>query len=607
MKNSDLPVDYVSDLEPHNQVVWLATMGGGLVKLNSGVLTVYNSLNSGLPNNYINCLSVENNGIVYMGPSNSDLVWYNGAWGSLPAGPYNHNVTAVTIDKQNYMWVTNIEYLTVYNLNNPNEIGYFQLPELNTINTISIDSANNEWLGSRDKGIFMLQDSTDWFVYNKDNSGLPGNDVRAILTDNEIEWIGTLDGGLVKFDGTDWEAINTNTSAPFLSSVNSLFTDDNGNEWIGFWGDGIWKYDNNIWTNFNSGNSALSDNYVMSVIQDNSGNYWIGTYGGGLNKYDGSEWTNYNTSNSGLSDSDIISVKNDSQGNLWIATWGGGLNKFDGTNWTIYNSSNSDLTDDYIFSMFVDNSDNIWIGTFGSGLFKFNEVNWQVFNKGNSAIPSDFISAIEQDRDNNIWLGTWADGIAKFNNNSFTTFNSNNTSFPIDNINCIIADDSNYIDAGTRNSGLIRFAANDTLGESWKLYNKYNSGMIDNEVKALEKDSEGKIWIGFEEGIAVFNSAGVLSVKNQETSSLSNFHLFQNYPNPFNPTTTINYQLPQTGYVTLKVYDMLGREVTTLVNEEKYKGSYSVNFDASKLASGVYIYRIKIKDYMSSKKMLFLK
>ncbi len=85
------------------------------------------------------------------------------------------------------------------------------------------------------------------------------------------------------------------------------------------------------------------------------------------------------------------------------------------------------------------------------------------------------------------------------------------------------------------------------------------------------------------------------------------YALEQNYPNPFNPSTTIRYQLPQDGFVTLKIYDILGREVTTLVNEEKTKGRYEVNFNASSLASGVYLYRIKVNDYVAVKKMLMLK
>ena len=94
---------------------------------------------------------------------------------------------------------------------------------------------------------------------------------------------------------------------------------------------------------------------------------------------------------------------------------------------------------------------------------------------------------------------------------------------------------------------------------------------------------------------------------NNGVEKITTYDLSQNFPNPFNPTTIINYQLPQTGHVTLKVYDILGKEVATLINEQKNQGRYSVNFNASNLASGVYIYRIKVNDYVSSKKMLMIK
>ncbi len=87
----------------------------------------------------------------------------------------------------------------------------------------------------------------------------------------------------------------------------------------------------------------------------------------------------------------------------------------------------------------------------------------------------------------------------------------------------------------------------------------------------------------------------------------TDYALRQNNPNPFNPTTTINYQLPENGFVTIKVYDMLGKEVTTLVNENKSAGYHKVNFDASKLTSGVYVYTINVNNFIQSKKMLLMK
>jgi hypothetical protein len=85
------------------------------------------------------------------------------------------------------------------------------------------------------------------------------------------------------------------------------------------------------------------------------------------------------------------------------------------------------------------------------------------------------------------------------------------------------------------------------------------------------------------------------------------FYLSQNYPNPFNPSTKIDYSVPQASKVSLKVYDMLGREVASLVDEYKEIGTYTVTFDASNLAGGIYLYVISAGDFMQSKKMTYLK
>lgn len=85
------------------------------------------------------------------------------------------------------------------------------------------------------------------------------------------------------------------------------------------------------------------------------------------------------------------------------------------------------------------------------------------------------------------------------------------------------------------------------------------------------------------------------------------YNLAQNYPNPFNPTTTIQYSVPQRSNVALKVYDVLGNEIAVLVNEEKERGVYSVNFDATQLASGIYFYRLKAGSFVETKKMILLR
>lgn len=94
---------------------------------------------------------------------------------------------------------------------------------------------------------------------------------------------------------------------------------------------------------------------------------------------------------------------------------------------------------------------------------------------------------------------------------------------------------------------------------------------------------------------------------NNVIETVDNYALEQNSPNPFNPSTIISYQLLNDGFVSLKVYDMLGREVKTLVNDIKTKGRYSVKFDAANLASGIYIYQLKANGFSSIKKMILTK
>jgi hypothetical protein len=99
----------------------------------------------------------------------------------------------------------------------------------------------------------------------------------------------------------------------------------------------------------------------------------------------------------------------------------------------------------------------------------------------------------------------------------------------------------------------------------------------------------------------------VLNVASEDEALPGSFFLRQNYPNPFNPTTSIQYSVPNTGYVTLEVFDLLGRVVSTLVDDFENAGEHAIEFDAAHLPSGLYLYRLTAGDEVSTKKMMFLK
>jgi hypothetical protein len=142
-------------------------------------------------------------------------------------------------------------------------------------------------------------------------------------------------------------------------------------------------------------------------------------------------------------------------------------------------------------------------------------------------------------------------------------------------------------------------------GSTW---DNVSSGMTDTVVTSLTI-AEGYLFAA--------TSSGVWRRPLSELTSVDfgvsgwpiprGFFLAQNYPNPFNPSTTIRYELPKSGIVRLGVYDILGREVSLLVNEMKEAGSYRVEFDGSGLSSGVYFYRLTASDFVQTRKLLLVR
>ena len=174
-------------------------------------------------------------------------------------------------------------------------------------------------------------------------------------------------------------------------------------------------------------------------------------------------------------------------------------------------------------------------------------------------------------------------------------------------------DDS--IRVGMRISRELYIDGNDTLERAvFKYGQKYDGGFWDLGCPpSFISYTQGVGYMGGDEddGLTGYIINGVkfgtiTSFKDNEKENLR-FVLNQNYPNPFNPNTTIKYSIPKAGIVSLKVFDVLGKEVAELVNETKSAGSYSVNFNAVNLPSGVYFYCLRAGSFSETRKLLLLK
>ncbi|MCU0415490.1 MAG: T9SS type A sorting domain-containing protein [Ignavibacteriaceae bacterium] len=153
------------------------------------------------------------------------------------------------------------------------------------------------------------------------------------------------------------------------------------------------------------------------------------------------------------------------------------------------------------------------------------------------------------------------------------------------------------------------------------LTNNNGDSLVELSEKALAFDTDN-----FEDGdyriiVEIYDEAGNFDIDSMdvkfkngnpvsvedENSNVYSFNLEQNFPNPFNPTTTLSFVIGHRSFVTLKVYDVLGNEIATLVNEEKPAGSYEVEFDAKDLTSGIYFYQLRAGEFSQTKKMILMK
>lgn len=171
----------------------------------------------------------------------------------------------------------------------------------------------------------------------------------------------------------------------------------------------------------------------------------------------------------------------------------------------------------------------------------------------------------------------------------------------MDEIKINLTDD---LDDGIYNYPLSAYVS---IPEDWNYVLFTQSNQVDT-LTSITTDS-GKVVLSKiipDGGIATFTKLNITGIEDEKLQPLA-FELFQNYPNPFNPETRIRYQVSSHSQVTLKVFDVLGNEVAFLVNEEQTAGRYEVKFDASRLASGVYLYKLQAGEYTAVRKMLLIK
>ena len=340
----------------------------------------------------------------------------------------------------------------------------------------------------------------------------------------------------------------------------AMDVDQQNNLWIATQDTGLIKYDGFTLEYFDIRQIITrtpNRNNANCVQVDIDNNVWIGAIGG-LAKYDRNEWTAYNDLNTPLQYlPDIYTIKFDSQNNLWFG-YEYGAGRFDGANWTLWNSYPFNI---YCYSVAVSNTGSVWFGpSWGNYVEMINDTSFIQYNNFLSLYYSTHSIAI--DKNNNIWLG-------------------------------IILSDT------------LTLAYN---GLEFKSLDIPFTEVQSFTLKSIYADKQNNKWFGFVNGYIVkYTGDFPTNIEDEVANIPSEFILYQNYPNPFNPSTKISWQSHVGGWQTLKVYDVLGNEVATLVDEYRPAGIYDVQFTMNNLSSGIYFYQIKVDSFIETKKMIILK
>ena len=290
---------------------------------------------------------------------------------------------------------------------------------------------------------------------------------------------------------------------------------------------------------------------------------------------------------------------------VWAGTGGDGIHQVDGYSWYVSSTAYGEAQNyqgtnaSYVYSLFCDTSTGYVFASFQfGGVTRSSDdgQTWKYADFGNSNFT---VSAWASTGNGDIFAGTGS-GVFRSTDNGATFVPADTTGLDIA-ISALAAGSDGSIYAATDAYGVFQSA---DYGESW---HGVNSGLGDLFVSSLCIDHDGYLYAGTHFGGLYKSTAAVTAVRESSGTIPHGFGLAQNYPNSFNPTTTIRYDIPKRSLVTLVVYDVLGRRVETLVDGEKQPGHYEVIFNASRLPSGVYFYRLQAGSFSETRKLAFVK
>ncbi|HVO73328.1 MAG TPA: T9SS type A sorting domain-containing protein, partial [Ignavibacteriaceae bacterium] len=523
---------------------------------------------------------------------------------------------------------------------------WVHLNEMPQVEELCLNNNGYLFAGTHDQGLFYSTDEgNNWAA---STNGLTDIHVYSMVVNSAgFIFAGGQGGGVFRSTdkGNEWVALNVlavPANSPYLA-----LTPDNYIYAVG--PDVYYSSDNGeTWIKSNSTPPSL-----WSLAANIKGYLFAGTYGQGVYRSTdkGNSWQEINN---GLTERFVPSIAAISSGDIFAGTGSGVFRSTDdGNNWQPIG-----LSGNYIYSLAVSSGGDIFAGSGEMTLFptetarifrsSINNISWTIVKE----VDSSAFLALTVNTKGYVYAGSLFKGMFSSTDNG-NTWSKINEGLSNPNVLSLAADSSGYLYAGTF-GGVFR-SNSSTISDSSVLFLSQDSSKIYNgntmmEIKwisshiekiKLEYTEDGTGWNTIVLGFPAFRENykwlipdrssqlckirisdaqnpllydvsdeyfSITSVLDEYPDQISeSFELFQNYPNPFNPSTIISFSIPSPEFVTLKVYDVLGREIATLINEEKPNGVYKVQFNGSSLSSGIYLYNLKAGKFLETKKLILMK
>lgn len=529
---------------------------------------------------YLATLSCDQGGILYAGnPSSGVYRSLDGGftWTECDSGLNNKDISVIAVDPNREVWLGTDKGL--YHSNDLGETWQQIGPEMSDLQVTAFFHARNGVMlaGTWQNGVYASSDSGRTWVH-----GSLSCPIRALTStgpDTFFAATNYLPCSIYRSidNGLSWTEVDSG-----LDMVRDIAASSSGDIFVGT-DDGIFfSSDKGLtWTRRSTG--------MVSFVVDNmvaKGNsIWIGTMSVG----------SWETTDFGKSWHDFSEdvVASDPAGNLLSSD--GSRSTDNGVTWSPYVTLPQGHQ---INSVAFDDSGNVFVATTDSNVFFSSDTGGHWTKRSDGLVSSTNCLAL--DGSGHLYAGTWGNGLYRTTDNGITWEHVEIS------LNCQdirgISCKGPYVFIATEYG---QVAESTDYGTTWTVFQEQD--LPNSYFLSFAADfSSGNLLIG-SWGDGIYQCGSGVSFVEKKPAIQSGFELAQNYPNPFNPTTIITYYIAKRSHVRLTVYDVLGRQVASLVNAEKSPGQYQVTFDGSELPSGVYFYRVRAGSYTAVKKLLLIK